>query len=209
MGRLNAFVIDNGLGNGLNVGEKATLATQRELSSLREAGRTRSLLIGASIRDGAQVAALAGLDVFTMPPAVASQYEQEPADRLDSQVQNDPPVRFVESVGPADINAATLWEVPEAFKAAVDELLEQDVDALTPEDIQAHFAQMGLSDLLPRWSDEDVHTVTADGKIPVFDKWRKKLARGEIGLDALMNLSAFHSFATDQKALDDRIRSLI
>jgi hypothetical protein len=28
-------------------------------------------------------------------------------------------------------------------------------------------------------------------------------------LDALMNLSALHSFATDQKALDDRIRSLL
>ena len=209
MGRLNAFVIDNELGDGRNVGEKATLATQRELLHLREAGTTRSLLIGASMREGTQVAALAGLDVFTMPPPVASQYEQEPADRLDSQVQNDPPVRFVEGVGSADFNGATLWDVPEAFKRCVEELLEQDLDALLPEDIGAHFAQAGFSDLLPRLSDEDIRIVTVDGKIPVFGKWKERLAGGEIGLDALMNVSAFHSFATDQKALDDRIRSLI
>ena len=56
MGRLGAFVADNGLGDGRHVGEKATLATQRELSALREAGRTRSLLIGASMREATQVA---------------------------------------------------------------------------------------------------------------------------------------------------------
>ena len=43
----------------------------------------------------------------------------------------------------------------------------------------------------------------------MFDKWKEKLAHGQIGLDALMNLSALYSFATDQKALDDRIRLLI
>jgi len=209
MGRLNAFVVDNGLGDGRNVGEKATLAAQRELAHLREAGRTRSRLIGASMREGAQVAALAGLDVFTMPPKVAAQYEDAPASRLDSQIQNDPPVRFAEGVGSADLAAATLWDVPEAFKNCVEELLERDIDALSPEDIQTHFARARFEDLFPDWSDDDIRTVTADGKIPVFDKWKEKLARGKVGLDALMNLSAFHSFATDQKALDDRIRSLI
>jgi hypothetical protein len=35
------------------------------------------------------------------------------------------------------------------------------------------------------------------------------LASGQIGLDALMNLSARQSFVTDQTALDDRIRSMV
>jgi len=69
LGRLNAFVSDNGLGDGKNVGEKATLATQRVLLGLRAAGRSPSRLIGASMREGPQVATLAGLDVYTMPPA--------------------------------------------------------------------------------------------------------------------------------------------
>jgi transaldolase len=209
MGRLNAFVADNGLGDGRNVGEKATLATQRELLALREAGRTRSLLIGASMREGDQVSSLAGLDVFTMPTKVASQYEAQPSQSVSSQVENDPLVSVASKVSLHDFNAETLWDVSQAFKDSVDALLARDVDALSPEELQDHFAQAGVPDLLPRWSGEDVHTVTGDGKIPVFDKWRDRLAGGEIGLDALMNLSAFHSFATDQKALDDRIRSLI
>ena len=46
-----------------------------------------------------------------------------------------------------------------------------------------------------------------DGKIPAYATWKDRLASGKVGLDALMNLSALYSFATDQKALDDRIRS--
>lgn len=202
MGRLNAFVADNGLGDGRNVGEKATLATQRELLRLREAGRTRSLLIGASMREGDQIPALAGLDVFTIPTKVACQYEAKPAGRVSSQVQNDPPASLAEQ-------GTTLWDVPDTFKAGVETLLARDVDAMSPVDLQMHLAQAGLPDLLPPWSDEDVRTATADGKIPVFDEWKDRLARRDIGLDALMNLSAFTSFATDQKALDDRIRSLM
>jgi transaldolase len=209
MGRLNAFVADNGLGDGRNVGEKATLAAQRALLGLREAGRTRSLLIGASMREGAQVATLAGLDVFTMPTKVARQYEAKPAARLLSQVGNDPPVRSADGVSLSDYNATTLWDVPHSFKDTVDELLGQDVDALGPDDLQTHLAQAGFGDLLAPWSTDDIRTAAADGKIPVYSTWKDRLARGEIGLDALMNLSAFQSFATDQRAMDDRVRSLI
>jgi transaldolase len=209
MGRLNAFVVRNGLGDGRNVGEKAALATQRELLRLRDAGRTRSLLIGASMGEGAQVPALAGLDVFVMPTKVAAQYEAQPAGQLSSQVGNDLPVRLAEGVFLSDLNATTLWDVPKRFKDSVDELLNQSVDDLGPEDLQAYFAQAGFPDLLPQWSDDDICNAAADGEIPIFDRWTDRLARGEIGLDALMNLSALQSFATEQKALDDRIRSLI
>jgi len=209
MGRLNAFVADNRLGDGKNVGEKATLATQRELLALREAGRTHSLLIGASMREGDQVISLAGLDVFTMPLKVAAQFEQAPPEQLSSQVRVDPPVTLADGVSLTDFGGATLWEIPDAFKEAADRLLEKDLDALTPEAIAAHFANAGFADFLPNWSQQDLQTATADGKIPVFEKWKERLAAGDVGLDALMNLSAFQSFATDQGALDERIRSLL
>lgn len=209
MGRLGAFVADNELGDGKNVGEKAILATQRELRTLREAGRTRSLLIGASMREGSQVAALAGLDIYTMPPKVASQYENDPGEHVTSQVEYDPPIQFREGVRSVDFNGAVLWDVPEAFKESVEELLELELDALGPEDVQTHFVRTGWGNLFPRWSQRDIQTVAAEGKIPVFHRWKERLARGDIGLDALMNLSAFLSFASDQKALDDRIQSLI
>ena len=209
MGRLNAFVADNGLGSGRNMGEKATLATQRQLLKLREAGRTRCLLIAASMREGSQVSSLAGLDVFTMPTKVAAQYEAEPSGSVLPQIEHDPLVSVASSVALSDFRAETLWEVPTELERSVDSLLANDADGLEPDMLRAHLARDGFSDLLPQWSDEDVRAATADGKIPVFGRWKDRLARGAIGLDALMNLSAFQSFATDQKALDDRIRSLI
>lgn len=209
MGRLNAIVADNGLGDGQNVGEKATLATQRTLRALRESGRTRSLLIGASMRGPEQVSGLAGLDVFTMPPKVAAQYEAHPSVHLSAQIENDPLVELATGVSFGDFNAATLWDVPDDFMQAVDRLIENDVEALTPSGIQAHFAEAGIPDFLPSWSEQEIRTITADGKIPVYKTWQEKLAAREIGLDALMNVSAFQSFSTDQRALDDRIRSLI
>ena len=209
MGRLGAFVSDRGLGDGLNVGEKATLSTQRALIDLRAAGRSPSRLIGASMREGPQVATLAGLDVYTMPPKVAEQYRETPAAEVTSQVETDPAVTFAEGVKLEDFNGATLWDVPQPFRDCVDALLEKDLDAFSPDDLQTHFEQAGFGGFLPRWSDADLQTITTDGKIPVYETWKDKLSAGRVGLDALMNISGLCSFATDQKAFDDRVRSLL
>jgi len=209
LGRLNAFVADNSLGDGKNIGEKATLATQRELLKLREAKRTHSLLIAASMREGAQVPVLGGVDVYTMPPKVAAQYESVPFDEPSRQIEQDPTVSPAEGIKLEDFDAQKLWDVSEPFKKAVDRLLEKDIETLTPEAVRKHFANAGFPDFLPDFSNSDISTATKDGKIPVFQNWKVRLTRGQVGLDALMNLSAFCAFATDQKALDDRIKSLI
>ncbi len=125
MGRLNAFVSDNGLGDGRNMGEKATLSTQRVLVSLRAAGRSPSRLIGASMREGRQVATLAGLDVYTMPPKVAEQYRKSPAAAITSEVDRDPAVTFAEGVRLEDFNGATLWDVPQPFQECVERAPEE------------------------------------------------------------------------------------
>jgi transaldolase len=209
LGRLNSVVADNKLGDGRNVGEKATLATQRELLDLRKAGRTKTKLIAASIRSGAQIGALAGVDVHTMPTKAAAEYRANPRPQVTSQVANDPTVPLAPGVTLAQFNGETLWTVPSKFKAAVEQLLRQNLDTLTPDALQSHFEKAGLGDFLPRWSATDIQTARKDGKIPVCATWKDRLVSGKIGLDALMNLSALYSFATDQKALDDRIRSLL
>ena len=209
LGRLNSFVADCNLGDGKNVGEKATLATQREISKLREAGRTKSLLIGASMREGSQVASLAGVDVLTMPPKVAAQYRENPVKEISPQVDKDPPVRLAEGVKLDDFNGKTLWEVPNEFKNCVEDLLKKNIDSLAPEDLQAHFEAAGFDDFLPQWSDEDRQTVATDGKIPIYESWKDRLSSGKISMDALVNISGLYSFATDQKALDDRVMSLL
>ncbi len=209
LGRLNSVVADNKLGDGRNVGEKATLATQRELLKLRKAGRTKTKLIAASIRSGAQIGDLAGVDVFTMPTKAAAEYRANPLPQVTSQVNTDPEVPLASGVTLSQFGGETLWSVPTTFQAAVEDLLRKNLDALTPDDLQAHFEKAGLFGFLPRWSASDIQTATKDGKIPVYATWKDRLASGKVGLDALMNLSALYSFATDQKALDDRIRSLL
>jgi len=209
MGRLDAFVADNQLGNGDNVGEKATLATQRNLLALRQAKKTSSLLIGASMRSGNQVASLAGVDVFTMPTQVARQYLDMAKESLESQVHVDPPVRFETEQEQAGCGADRLWDVPQSFLDCVEGLAKENLDFWTPADLRHCLEEASYGDLFPDWLREEREIVAREGKIPVFSTWRESLAEGRVGLDALLNLSGLYSFMADQKALDDRVRSLI
>lgn len=74
LGRLNAFVSENSIGSGKNVGEKATLSTQMIISKLRSTRKASSKLIAASMRDAGQVAALVSVDVFIIPISAALEY---------------------------------------------------------------------------------------------------------------------------------------
>ncbi len=76
LGRLNAFAADNGIGDGAYVGEKAVLASQKTIRELREGYGIPTRQIGASFRSGRQVLDLAGLDVMTLPPKVATEILQ-------------------------------------------------------------------------------------------------------------------------------------
>ena len=66
-----------------------------------------------------------------------------------------------------------------------------------------------MADLFPAWTDQDIQHATHEGKIPLYRRWEDRLRSGQIGLDALMNLSAMASFSRDQRALDDHILSLL
>ena len=209
LGRLNAFVADAGLGDGKNVGEKTVLAAQRAVRALREDGRSPSRLIGASIRSGAQIADITGVDVLTMPPAAAAEYREHPPARPASQMGRDPDVELADGVRLNDFNGQSLWDIPDDLKASTEAILTRDVKSLTPDTVQTHFADAGHADLFPAWTDADIARVATDGKIPDYTHWKDRLAAAEIGLDALMNLSALQSFTSDQRALDDRIRGLL
>jgi transaldolase len=206
LGRLNAFVKDHGLGDGENVGEKAVLATQRALLDLRAHGRSKTQLIGASIRSGDQVRAIAGVDVLTMPPAAAAQFRKSGAEgAVVSRVADDPAVALAAGMRLQDFGAPTLWELAPEFRRCADTFAAGNVEAAGPDELCRHFEKAGIGNLFPRWSPEQHATIAADGKIPKFATWSEPLKAGAIGLDALMNASGLHSFAKDQKALDDRV----
>jgi transaldolase len=207
MGRLNAFVADNGLGDGQGVGEKATLATQRALRTLPEG---RPLLIGASMRTAHQAAELAGLDVFTMPTSVARDLAAGKVDAssLRDRTGDEVAVTLAPGHDPAAVGLPSLWEVTPELHAAAARLGGLAPETLTPEDLVTRLEEAGLN-LFRRWTPEERAAVEADGKIPKYTRWAGELAAGRLALDDLMTTAALHSFVADQRALDSRIRELL
>lgn len=200
MGRLNAFTADNRLGSGANVGEKATLATQRQLLQLRHSGLCTTSLIGASIRDQAQIEALAGIDVMTMPPKAAQAFADDFHNRIDSIFHDDPQADNGDRPW-----FEPLWSVSDEFSATVFKLQQIPIGKLTPAVLMALLRANGQGGLFPDWSIDDIATLRADGKIPVAARWRRRLEENTVGLDALMTAAAFQSFTHDQQELDERI----
>jgi len=211
LGRLNSFVADNALGPGELVGERAMLASQAVVSELRRTRGIKTRQIGASFRSGGQVRDLAGIDVMTMPPKVAQGFLELPlapeelSDRTDEDYH--PPLN--EDVDPRAVGLHTLWEVPDELVACVDALEAEDLDSFSADDLIDFFAAHGCGDILVRWTSEQVRVSGEEGKIPNLDHWRDTLASGIVGLDALMNLAGLNSFATDQAAMDDRVRQML
>jgi transaldolase len=78
-----------------------------------------------------------------------------------------------------------------------------------PADIVGFFDGKGFGEFLPAWSPEDVAAVTEDGKIPRLQRWTERLEQGQVGLDALLNISGLQSFASDQELMDRRIREMV
>ncbi len=202
LGRLNQVVIDNKMGSGEMVGEKVTLATQQCIREIREKfPEITTKLIGASIRNGDQVSFLAGLDVQTIPPAALKEFQDSgrSPDELASHVDDT----ISPGIDAAHLSGGrfdTLWTVTDEFKEFVDKLVNrQGIESMTGAGLEEACREQNL---FHPFTKEDLKTITAHGKIPKLDQWPESIA-----LDDLMTQSALQSFAKDQKALDDRIRS--
>jgi len=203
MGRINAFLADNGFGDGVNAGEKATLASQRALRERRLASNQ----IGASIRNGQQCLDLLGLDVFTMPTGAAKDVlaAKPDAATLRDRTGEDPQVTFADGVDPIARALDAFWAIPDGF----DETVRALADAKEPGDIVDGLAEAGFGGLFPPLSDDEVEQVTRESKIPKASSWESRVASGTASWDGLLTAAALCSFAADQKALDDRIRGLL
>lgn len=205
LGRLNQVVSDNSLGSGDMVGEKVTLATQGALWDLRtKEPDVTTKLIGASIRNGAQVGFLAGVDVLTIPPPAMQDFmDTGDAREVKSHVSDDI-TPGIDSNNSAAGRFDLLWEVSDSFKEFVDLLLDQEeLDAMSG-DALVDFCDANKMDLFYPFSKEDLDKITEHGKIPRLGEWPDSVA-----LDDLMTRSALQSFAKDQQALDERIISFI
>lgn len=211
MGRLNAFVADHKLGDGKNVGEKATLASQRVLRNLQKTPGVNVKQIGASMRNGQQCADLLGLDVFTIPTAAAKEFltlELAPTAFSD-KTANDPAVTFAPGIDAEKERLSTLWSVTAAFQTAMCKLLAENLDAMSGDQLRAFLDKNGCGDLFPRLDAAEQAKIGKEGKIPVYANWKDRVRAGTASWDGILTEAALASFAADQKALDDRIRKFL
>ena len=211
LGRLNSFVADNKLGDGANVGERATLASQSAVEEVNELFGVHVRQIAASMRNGAQIAALAGVDVYTMPPKAAREFlDSAGAARVrSSHLGETPPVTFASGVDVEGLTLNTLHTAPEPFKEAALESARRAMGDWTPDTLCTFFRDKGVHGFLMRWTDEDRRAAKADGRIPKLARWRTRFESGGVALDAVMNLSGLMAFTTDQEAMDARIEGLL
>ena len=208
LGRLNSYIADNGLGTGTNVGEKATISSQRHLKELRNEGKTATKQIAASMRSGTQVQDLAGVDVFTMPTKVAGEAKQSlNVSQIKSRLEDTPEVELAAGVDPSEVKLEKAFEVSDEVKR-----FAASVEKETPpsgEELINRAHETGCGDLFPILEEAELNYIAEDGKIPKHERWKKKIQKDEIAVDTLLNLAGLASFTADQAALDDRIKGLI
>jgi transaldolase len=206
LGRLNGYISDNKLGDGRMVGEKATLASfQATHAAARGDGTPRSLQIAASLRDAEQVRSLAGVDVFTMPTAVAEGVVKSANAAFPKRVDDVLSVRI--DAPERSVRAGALWDISDAERAFADQL--RNSPPKNPGDLLGAAERAGVSDLFPRLSDEEIARIGQEGKIPKHASWATHIESGRLAIDSLLNAAGLRSFAKDQADLDTRIRSVL
>ena len=207
LGRLNTYVAENALGDGLMVGEKAALASQSAVAELSRSTGKKTLQIAASIRAGAQVRDLAGIDVMTIPVPAAAEARAGLDGSWRSRREEHYPVQLAAGVDPGKVRISTLWDI-----SVRERTLGQNLASHPPssaEELVRRAAEHGVTDVFPKLGAADAAQVAADGKIPKHARWAQRVAGGELAIDTLLTLAGLASFTADQKALDDRIRRFI
>jgi len=211
LGRLGSFVTKNNLGGGQYIGENATLASQKVITELRQKERLQTLQIGASFRDGQQVHDLVGIDVMTLPPQVAEDFlaHQVGLDRIVDRTEREYVPDLDERVDPEAVRLETLWRIDDSLVACIDELMQEDLDSFTPDDLLNFCYDAGCEDLFVPWSQEEQKISRDEGKIPNLENWSVALSRKRIGLDSLMNLAGLNAFIADQAEMDRYIEKVL
>jgi transaldolase len=208
LGRVNAYVADNQLGDGQLVGEKATLASQGEVKVFaRGLPESQTRQIAASLRDAKQVELLAGVDIITMPPTVAQQVRQQQPPSWNSRRNEEYQVAVAPDVSPETVRLDTLWSVSAEMRKLVEQMIL--TPPATPEELVQAALQQGVTDLFPQLSRDELTRLAGENKIPRHVHWQERITRGELAIDSLLTLAGLIHFARSQQALDERIERRI
>jgi len=205
LGRIGAFIMDNKLGEPSGAGERAVIASQNWVTALSSRNPWQTKLIAASLRHYSQLELLAGTDVFTMPPGVASSGKKSLRGKFSSRMHETYDVVLFSSAGDAHIEK--FWEVDDKI-LNLSERLSSNIPSSAAELV--HIAkEEGCEDVFPSLTRDEKNIIASDGKIPVYSRWAEKIRLGKIAPDTLLTLAGIASFTEDQKMLDERIKGII
>lgn len=205
LGRIGAYMKDNGLGDGSGAGERTVLSAQNWVTELTKDNQVPTKLIAASLRSYEQLEALAGVDVYTMPTKVAADGKSKLGGNFSSKLKEVYQVDLVKDAG--KYFPEKLWEVTEKELA-----LAQSLCVDCPKDgneLIDRVHEAGCGDMFPYLSNVDLNFISEDGKIPKHSRWAKRVESEELAIDTLLNLAGLASFTSDQKELDARIERII
>lgn len=205
LGRIGAYLSDNNLGDGTGAGERAVIETQRNIHRINRNNNFNTRLIAASLRHYSQLELLAGVDLYTMPPGVASQGRISLKGDFSSKLETDyNPVINGDLVATGIIK---FWRVLPAIERIASEL-GSDIPEYG-DIIVERFAGAGFNDLFPVLNMTEKEQLASDGKIPRYARWEQRIKEGTMAPDTLLNLAGLASFTADQDALDRRIEGMI
>jgi transaldolase len=208
LGRVNAYVADNQLGDGHLAGEKATLASQSEVNVFaRGLPESQTRQIAASLRDAKQLELVAGVDIITMPPTVAQQARQQQPPSWNSRRNEEYQVAVAPDVPSETVRLDTLWSISAEMRKLVEQMILNP--PATPEELVQAAPQQGVTDLFPQLSRDELTRLASETKIPRHAAWQEKMTRGELAIDSLLTLAGLVHFAKSQQALDGRIERRI
>lgn len=205
LGRIGAYISDNGLGDGSWAGEKTVIETQKNIHRIATSNNIPTKLIAASLRHYDQLESLAGTDLYTIPPGVAQQGRLNLKGKFESQLNSD--YQPVINDDPVSTGILKFWRVAPAMERIAEELGNNLPSH--GEIIEKSFIDAGFPDMFPVMSETEKEYLSVDGKIPILKRWDERIRSGKLAPDTLLNLAGLASFTTDQGHLDRRIEGMI
>lgn len=204
LGRIGEFFVENKLGKG-NFGEYAAVASQNWVTGISAENEWLTRQISASLRSPSQIDLLAGCDIITVPPKVASEAQAKLPKKFKSRMHEN--YEIVISDESRAHHLEKLWKVDSKI-LKLSSRLASKVPGSASELIHiAH--EEGCEDLFPYLTKEEKASLASDGRIPVYSRWDKKIDEGKIAPDSLLSIAGLASFDADQQMLDERIRNII